>query len=181
MTPTPEIIPQTIDAPTPQERPAEEPSLLLIDVRESGEYASAHIPGAISHPLSQFDPGQIHWHPGQRLVVYCQSGKRSAQATEHLKKAGLTDVTQLQQGLTAWQAATYPVTTRQGAPISLFRQVQIVAGSLVVVGTLLGATVSPWALLLSGFVGMGLVFAGVTNTCAMGMLLARLPYNQRVG
>ncbi|MEN9247837.1 MAG: DUF2892 domain-containing protein, partial [Gloeomargarita sp. GMQP_bins_69] len=66
-------------------------------------------------------------------------------------------------------------------PISLFRQVQIVAGSLVLLGTILGATVSPWFLLLSGFVGAGLVFAGVTNTCALGMLLAKLPYNQRVG
>ena len=66
------------------------------------------------------------------------------------------------------------------APISLQRQVQMVAGSLIVAGTLLGAFVSPWFLLLSGFVGAGLTFAGITNTCGMAMLLAKLPYNQRV-
>jgi rhodanese-related sulfurtransferase len=81
----------------------------------------------------------------------------------------------------AWKRAGYPVVRDPKAPISLFRQVQIVAGSLVLLGTVLGATVSPWFLLLSGLVGAGLVFAGVTNTCAMGMLLAQLPYNRRAG
>ena len=61
----------------------------------------------------------------------------------------------------------------------MFRQVQIVAGSLVFLGTSLGVLISPWFLMLSGFVGMGLVFSGVTNTCGMAMLLAKLPYNQR--
>jgi rhodanese-related sulfurtransferase len=61
----------------------------------------------------------------------------------------------------------------------MFRQVQIAAGSLVFLGTSLGAFVSPWFLILSAFVGAGLVFAGVTNTCAMAMLLAKLPYNRQ--
>jgi hypothetical protein len=88
-------------------------------------------------------------------------------------------VIQLRGGIPSWKNAGYGIEKSQNAPISLFRQVQIVAGSLVVVGTVLGALVSPVFLLLSGFVGAGLVFAGITNTCAMGMLLAKLPYNQQ--
>ena len=86
---------------------------------------------------------------------------------------------QLKGGLSSWKAAGLKTQVNRHAPISLFRQVQIVAGSLVAIGTGLGIVVSPWFLLLSGFVGCGLVFAGVTNTCAMGILLMKLPYNQK--
>lgn len=177
---------QTIDAPTLKQwldsaemTASDQASLRLIDVREPVEYANEHIPGAICHPLSQLDPNQIDLQLGQQLVVYCQSGKRSARAVEQLNAAGLTDIVQLQSGITAWKAAAYPLEKIQDAPISLFRQVQIVAGSLILVGTILAAMVSPAYLLLIGFVGAGLVFAGLTNTCAMGLLLAKLPYNQR--
>jgi rhodanese-related sulfurtransferase len=179
---------RTIDAPTLQQwldragtTSGDRASLLLIDVREPVEYANEHIPGAISHPLSQLDPSQIDIHSGQQLVLYCQSGKRSARAVEQLNAAGLMDILQLQRGITSWKAEAYPVEKIQDVPISLFRQVQIVAGLLVLVGTILGVMASPAYLLLSGFVGAGLVFAGLTNTCAMGMLLAKLPYNQRAG
>lgn len=79
----------------------------------------------------------------------------------------------------SWKDAGFKTQVVRNAPISLFRQVQIVAGSLVLLGTGLGVFVSPGFFLLSGFVGGGLVFAGVTNTCAMGTLLTKLPYNQR--
>jgi rhodanese-related sulfurtransferase len=185
---TSRTVPKLVDAPTlkrwldsAEATAGDRPSLLLIDVREPVEYANEHIPGAISQPLSQLDPNQIHLQPEQPLVVYCQSGKRSARAVEQLNAAGLTDIMQLQCGITAWKAEAYPLEKIQDAPISLFRQVQIVAGLLVLVGTILGAMVSPAYLLLSGFVGAGLIFAGLTNTCAMAMLLAKLPYNQRAG
>jgi rhodanese-related sulfurtransferase len=152
---------------------------ILLDVREPGEYAIEHIAGATLLPLSTFDPTLISETNHQTLVLYCQSGRRSAQAAQKLLDVGLTEVAHLTGGLPTWKAAGYPVQTHQNAPISLFRQVQIVAGSLVVLGTVLGAFISPWFLSLSGFVGVGLVFAGVTNTCAMGLLLAKLPYNQR--
>jgi rhodanese-related sulfurtransferase len=155
--------------------------VMLVDVREPAEYAGERIAGAISHPLSRFDPQRLSVPAGQVVVVYCQSGRRSQQAAQRSLAAGWSQVVQLAGGLTAWKQAGYPVVRDPKAPISLFRQVQIVAGSLVLVGTVLGATVSPWFLLLSGFVGAGLVFAGVTNTCALGMLLAQLPYNRRAG
>jgi rhodanese-related sulfurtransferase len=153
---------------------------ILVDVREASEYAGEHISGAKRISLSQFDPLQIPQERGKNIVFYCQSQNRSQQAAKQLLAAGWTDIYELQGGLNAWKAANYPTQIDKNAPISIMRQVQIVAGSLVVTGTILGAFVSPWFLILSGFVGSGLVFAGASNTCAMAMLLAKLPYNQRV-
>lgn len=154
--------------------------VILVDVRESGEYATEHIVGSISRPLSTFDQNPIANLEGKPLVICCQSGMRSSRASQKLLENGYDhQVMQLKGGLSSWKAAGLKVQVRRIAPISLFRQVQIVAGSLVAIGTGLGVLVSPWFLLLSGFVGCGLVFAGVSNTCAMGMLLMKLPYNQK--
>ena len=171
---------QEIDAQTLRQW-LDENTVTLVDVREASEYANERIPGAKLHPLSQFDPHQIRPSAGQKLVLYCQSGNRSAKAAKQYLEAGFNSVIHLRGGIPTWKQAGYPIEKSQNAPISLFRQVQIVAGSLVVLGTVLGVVVSPGFLLLSGFVGAGLLFAGITNTCAMGMLLAKLPYNQRVG
>lgn len=171
---------QTWDAPTLWQQ-HENGQVMLVDVREAAEYAGERIPRAISQPLSQFDPQRLPFPEGQTVVLYCQSGQRSQRAAQRLRSAGWMQVAHLQGGMTAWKRAGYAVERNPQAPISLFRQVQIVAGSLVVLGTGLGAMVSPWFLLLSGLVGAGLVFAGVTNTCGLGMLLAHLPYNQRAG
>jgi rhodanese-related sulfurtransferase len=173
-----EIQLQEIDAQTLKQL-LEENAVTLVDVRETAEYATERIPGAQSYPLSQFDLHQIRPAAGQKLVLYCQSGNRSAKAAKQCIEAGMNSVIHLRGGIPTWKSAGYAVERSQNAPISLFRQVQIVAGSLVVVGTVLGALVSPVFLLLSGFVGAGLVFAGITNTCAMGILLAKLPYNQQ--
>lgn len=154
-------------------------AITLVDVREAGEYASEHIAGAMLLPLSGFDPTQLAQLNDRQIVLYCQSGNRSAQAAQKLFAAGFTNVAHLKGGLATWKAAGCATNKQQNAPISMFRQVQIVAGSLVAIGTLLGTFVSPWFLVLSGFVGCGLVFAGVTNTCAMAVLLAKLPYNRR--
>jgi rhodanese-related sulfurtransferase len=153
--------------------------IILVDVRESGEYASEHIVGSVSIPLSTFDENLIENTGDKPLVICCQSGMRSSRASQKLLENGYEHVMQLKGGLSSWKAAGLKTQLNRNAPISLFRQVQIVAGSLVAIGTGLGIVVSPWFLLLSGFVGCGLVFAGVTNTCAMGMLLMKLPYNQK--
>lgn len=153
---------------------------ILIDVREPAEHAGEHITGAQVLPLSTFDPARVPQTAGKKVVLYCQSGNRSAQAGRQLLAAGMPEVRHLRGGLQAWKDSGYDTVRQAHAPISLQRQVQIVAGSLILLGTLLGAFVSPWWLLLSGFVGAGLTFAGLTDTCGMAMLLARLPYNQRV-
>ena len=150
----------------------------LVDVREPGEHAGERIAGSELRPLSRFDASQIERGDG-RVIVYCRSGKRSREAARQLVDAGWSHVEQLTGGIESWKAAGLPVEGDAGAPISLERQVRIAAGSLVAIGTALGWFVTPWALILPAFVGCGLVFAGVTDTCGMGMLLARLPYNQR--
>ncbi|MCT7985499.1 rhodanese-like domain-containing protein [Laspinema sp. A4] len=156
----------------------EEQKITLIDVREPGEFAGEHIKGATLLPLSQFDPNSPKLQGKKDIVLYCQSGNRSRQAAQKLLAAGVPDVMQLKGGITGWKQAGYPIEVNKNAPISIFRQVQIVAGTLMFTGTVLGYFVSPGFLILSGFVGAGLVFAGISNTCAMGMLLAKLPYNQ---
>ena len=168
----------TMDAQTLKQG-LDQQSVTLIDVREPGEFAGEHIPGATLVALSQFDPRKIPQTENTQLVLYCRSGNRSAIAAQKLFDAGFESVTHLSYGIGAWKEAGYPTVTNRDAPISLMRQVQIVAGSLVLTGLVLGALVSPWFLLLSGFVGAGLMFAGVTDTCMLGMLLAKLPYNQR--
>ncbi|HEY9629335.1 MAG TPA: rhodanese-like domain-containing protein [Coleofasciculaceae cyanobacterium] len=176
MTNTPQL--QEIDAPTLKQW-LEHNSVTLVDVREPAEYSTERIPGAKLHPLSQFNPDRVQPPSGQKLVFYCQSGNRSAKAAQQCLAAGFTSATHLRGGIPSWKNAGYRVEKSENAPISLFRQVQIVAGFLVFLGTVLGVLVSPNFLILSGFVGAGLVFAGITNTCAMGLLLAKLPYNQR--
>jgi rhodanese-related sulfurtransferase len=152
---------------------------ILVDVREPAEHAGERIPAAHLAPLSTFAPAQVPVEPGKKLVLHCALGQRSTQAGHQLLAAGFAEVYNLQGGIQAWKDAGYTVERSQQAPLSLQRQVQIVAGSLVLLGTILGAVVSPWFLVLSGFVGAGLIFAGLTNTCGMAMLLAKLPYNQR--
>ena len=149
---------------------------LVIDVRERGEFAREHIAGAQSFPLSAFDPSRLP--RDRRIVLCCQTGARSSRALAQLEAAGLNDVAHLDGGLGAWKAARLPIAIDLTQPISIMRQVQIIAGSLVVLGTVLAALVSPWFIALSAFVGAGLVFAGVTDTCMMAKLLSKLPYNQ---
>lgn len=151
---------------------------VVIDVREPAEFASEHIAGAHLVSLSTFDPARVPQEEGKKIVLHCRTGSRSTQAGRKLLEAGYPEVYQLQNGIEGWKAAGYEIERSARTMISLDRQVQLTAGSLILLGTLLGAFVSPWFLLLSGFVGAGLVFAGLTNTCGMAMLLAKLPYNQ---
>jgi len=151
--------------------------LLLIDVREPSEYTGGHIPGALLCPLAEVPSLQLP-SGDIPIVLYCQSGRRSHLALQHLQGRGLTHLKELQGGLQAWQRAGYPLSGGSGAPISLMRQVQIVAGSLILTGVILGFAVNLGFFFLSGFVGAGLLFAGVTNTCALARLLALLPFNR---
>lgn len=152
---------------------------LLVDVREPGEHASERVPGSLLMPLSAFDPEALPRLDGRKLVLYCRSGNRSAQAGQKLLAAGWDEALHLRGGLLAWRDLGCPVEAGGGRRVpDLMRQVQMTAGSLVVLGTVLGALVSPWFLILSGFVGAGLVFAGATGTCGMALLLARLPWNR---
>lgn len=169
---------QTIDAATLQAQ-LQHGNVVLVDVREPVEHRGERIDGAVCCPLSSFDVAQLPAvGANQTLVLHCQTSNRSGEAARKLLAAGHDTVIHLEGGLNAWKAAGLPTTIDRTAPISIMRQVQITAGSLVVTGTLLGAFVNPAFLVLSGFVGCGLVFAGVTNTCGMAILLSKLPYNR---
>jgi rhodanese-related sulfurtransferase len=150
----------------------------LIDVRTPVEYREVHVTFARNLPLDQLDPGNVvAGRNGEPLYVICRSGKRASQACDKLLAAGFTNLVNVEGGTQAWEQAGLPVVRGKKA-ISLERQVRIAAGSLVVIGSLLGAFVHPAWIGLAAFVGAGLVFAGITDTCGMGMLLARAPWNQ---
>lgn len=150
-----------------------------LDVRTPAEYTEHHIDGSVLHPLSNLDAAAVKNLAGDRAcVVVCRSGNRASQAAEKLAAAGVSSVHVLDGGILAWEAANLPV-NRGAKTMSLERQVRIAAGAMVFAGTLLGVFVQPWFLVVPGFVGAGLVFAGITDTCGMGMLLARMPWNQR--
>jgi rhodanese-related sulfurtransferase len=172
---------QEVNAPTLKGW-MERGEVVLIDVREPAEYAAERIPGARLVPLSTFAPAQVRVEAGKKLVLHCVMGGRSAQAGQQLLAAGFAEVYNLREGMQAWKAAGYAIERseqNERKPLSLPRQVQIVAGLLGLIGTILGVVGSPWFLLLSGLVGAELLYAGITNTCVMAMWLARLPYNRR--
>ena len=150
----------------------------LIDVRTPVEYRQMHAVPARLVPLDRLDPrGVMESCKGATLYTICHSGTRGCQAVEKFHAAGYPNVMNIEGGTLAWEQAGLPVIRGKKA-MSLERQVRIAAGSLVVLGTALGAFVDPAFLGLAGFVGAGLVFAGLTDTCGMGMILARMPWNQ---
>jgi len=152
----------------------------LIDVRTPAEYREVHVPFAKNVPLDQLNPAAIaasRTTMGEPLYVICRSGSRAGQACDKLISAGYAQVINVEGGTQAWDQAGLPV-VRGKKTISLERQVRIAAGLLVLVGSVLGAFMHPAFIGLAGFVGAGLMFAGITDTCGMGMMLARMPWNQ---
>jgi rhodanese-related sulfurtransferase len=169
-----------INRVSPAETQQNQSSAVLLDVRTPAEFEESHISGSVLHPLGNLNPVEVEKLVAgkSQCVVICQSGKRAARAAEKLKRSSLPDLRVMEGGLTAWEAAGFPL-ERGKKTMSLERQVRIVAGTLVLSGALLGYFVNPLWIALSGFVGTGLIFAGMTDTCGMGMLLARMPWNNR--
>lgn len=153
----------------------------LIDVRTPAEFEEVHATNARNVPLDQLDPAAWLQNSGDReqpIYVICKSGKRGEQAAERFDQAGFTKVFNVEGGTMAWDVCGLPVVRGKKA-ISLERQVRIAAGFLVVLGVALGWLVHPGFLGISAFVGLGLMYAGITDTCGMGMILARMPWNRR--
>jgi rhodanese-related sulfurtransferase len=154
------------------------PSTRLLDVRTPSEFENAHISGAYNVPL-----GQLHEHAAEvraaigPVVLICQSGQRAQKAETMLRGQGMANVRVLEGGMAAWISSGLP-TARIRARMSLERQVRILAGAIAASGAIVALTLWPLAAVVPALIGSGLVFAGVTDTCAMGMLLARLPYNR---
>jgi len=163
------------------DRQRSDAQLDLIDVRTPAEYRAAHVEFARSLPLDELDPSRLmNSRNGRRdkpLYVICQSGSRGEMARNRFAQTGFANVINVEGGTQACIGAGLPIVRGKQA-MSLERQVRIAAGSLVLLGIGLSLLVHPWLLGLSAFVGAGLVFAGVTDTCGMGMLLARMPWNR---
>ncbi|HEX5599105.1 MAG TPA: rhodanese family protein [Hyphomicrobiaceae bacterium] len=150
---------------------------VLIDIREDDEHARECIPGARHAPMSRFGP--IDTGDATAVIFHCRTGGRTTAASEKLAQAVKVKAYVLEGGLDAWKKAGLPVVKDKSQPIELQRQVQIAAGSLVLIGIALGSLVSPTFYALSAFVGAGLVFAGVSGFCGMARILAYMPWNRR--
>lgn len=153
----------------------------LIDVRTPLEFRGVHAREARNVPLDKLDPGAImaarNGTAQEPLYVICKSGARGAKAQQKFVDAGFSNVVNVEGGTEAWDRAGLPVVRGQKS-MSLERQVRIAAGFLVLVGALLGLFVHPYYAGISAFVGAGLMFAGITDSCAMGLLIAKMPWNQ---
>lgn len=152
----------------------------VLDVRTPAEFRASHIQGAINLPLDKLTVDVVPEGMKQKeFFVVCQAGSRGAAACEKLSRYLGSLVKNIDGGMNAWAARKFPVESEGGqcAVMSIERQVRIGAGSLVVLGILLSWFVSSSWIALSLFVGLGLIFAGVTNTCGMAMVLGKMPWN----
>lgn len=159
-------------------------SIELIDVRTPFEFRSLHVSIARNEPLSGLDPKSIqsarNGTSSEPLFVVCRSGGRSRQACEKFHASGITNVINVEGGTLACELAGVPVVRGKKA-IPLNCQVQILTGSLVVIGSALAIWGHPYWIALPGLMGAGLMFSGLTDTCAMGACLSRMPWNQDSG
>ncbi len=151
---------------------------VLVDIREPDEFARSHVKGAQSQPLSTWEKAHLTIDPDADVIFTCRSGMRTAGACGKLAARVNGDAFVLKGGLDAWAKAGLPVETNADAPMEIMRQVQITAGSLVLIGVLLGFLVAPSWFALSGFVGAGLTFAGISGFCGMARLLMLAPWNR---
>lgn len=153
----------------------------LIDIRDADEYAREHIAGAQLLPLKAIEQGALLPAGADEIVIYhCQSGHRTQNSLTCLTLAAApAQIRLLEGGIQGWKAAGLPTTEDKSQPLPLMRQVQIAAGVLILLGVLLGYTLSAGFFLLSGFVGAGLTLAGITGFCGMARLLALMPWNRR--
>jgi len=158
--------------------------IVVIDVRTAAEFNNEYFPGCLHFAVQQITPERFELfksthgiHDKQPLFFLCGSGKRAAVAVEQLDKAIPNSLVIIEGGVTQLKGLGANLKKGAGNVISLERQVRIAAGTLVLTGVVAGALLSPVLYGVSAFVGAGLIFAGVTDTCGMGMLLARMPWN----
>ncbi len=175
MTPT---LPTTVDTAQIRALRESDPQIRLIDVRTPGEFASAHIPGSYNVPLDLLREhrSELTASHGDPVVLVCASGARADQARTLLATAGLDRLSVLRGGITGWENEGGELTRGKGT-WAMERQVRLAAGSLVLTGVVASTAYKPlkW---IAGFVGAGLTFAAVTNTCAMSKVLGLLPHNR---
>jgi rhodanese-related sulfurtransferase len=156
----------------------EDPSYVLVDVRSAAEYRELHAEQAIHIPLEQIlEQKSLSTLNNKKALCICQSGMRGEKAVEALLKNGITEVRNVEGGTRAWKNARLPIVEGEKC-MSIERQVRSLAGALVLGGSLAGLLISPYFFAVPLFVGSGLLFAGITDTCGMALLLAKCPWNK---
>ncbi len=152
--------------------------VLLIDVREPAEHRSECIDGACLIPLGEISIEKLP-STQRPIVIHCRSGNRSPDACAKLLKVNPSlDVASLEGGIVAWSQSGFNVKKLGSAILPLDRQTQIAAGFIAFSGTILGALINATFYILPGFIGAGLMFAGLTGWCGMAKLLAKMPWNR---
>lgn len=168
---------RSIDPHTAQALLAE--GATLIDIRDGDAHRRARIPGSRCVPLAELHGWTADAQSGGTLIFHCQAGLRTRTSAPALAAAaGDRDACVLDGGIEGWTRAGLAIQRAPGSVLDIGRQVQIVVGGLALAGSLLAATVSPWFLLLSGAVGAGLLFAGISGVCGLALGLARMPWNR---
>lgn len=171
----------TISPKELHEKQSKGESVELIDVRTPIEFREVHARLARNVPFDRLNPNEIaagkNGAVDLPLYVICKRGSRGAKAAQALVDAGHCNVVNVEGGTEAWADLGLPVNRGKKA-MSLERQVRLAAGFIVLVGALLGIFVHPYFAGIAAFVGAGLMFAAITDTCAMGMLIAKMPWNQ---
>ena len=157
---------------------------VIIDVREKDEFQNGHAPGAINVPLSCFPqdaPSLLNTFGDKKVIMMCVSGKRASLAFDHVKEfpnLSLNNYEIYPEGMKGWEKEGNEVVSLKSAPLSLMRQVQIAAGSLILTGAALGTLVNPSFWFISAFVGAGLTFSGISGTCGLAAVLNKMPWNK---
>ena len=172
---------KTVDAAT-LKRWIDRDEAVVVDVREPAEHAAKNISGATLLPLGGISKSKLPETGDKKLVVHCQSGKRSTSACEKLLAEDPSlEIYNLEGGISAWAGAGHTVKTSGKFFLPLDRQVQLTIGLCVLIGSLLTYFVNPLFAILTGFFGAGLSFAGLSGYCGLAMVMAKMPWNQGVG
>lgn len=152
---------------------------VLVDIRDKDEYAREHIEQARSQPVSAL-PAGMDTGGASQVIFHCRSGMRTKAHANTLAQAVACEAYVLEGGLDAWKKAGLPVRSDKRQPLELMRQVQLAAGGAVVLGAILGATVTPWFYALCAAVGAGLMLAGATGFCGLARVLQLMPWNRHL-
>jgi rhodanese-related sulfurtransferase len=152
--------------------------LQLVDVREYAEFAGGRVSGAKLLPLGHLEKHYTELNHTKPIYVMCRTGNRSKEAQKKLKNLGFTNVINVTGGFEAWKKENLPFEQDENAPWALERQVRFVAGLFVLIGFAL-SFLHPYFIGLSVFIGAGLTFSAITDTCTMGLILAKMPWNKR--
>lgn len=153
---------------------------ILVDVREIIENKSERIKGSHLIPSGKISVDKLPQTKGKKLVVHCKSGGRSSNAcSKLLKQDPQLEIYNLEGGISAWKNCGFEIESSSTKCLPIERQVQLVAGLSIATGVLLGLFISTWFFLIPLFFGCGLAFAGITGWCGLGILLAKLPCNQK--